>query len=390
MRRLPSAPMGGLIALSSRIIDDGVTDEPVNRVTNELSELADGLAIVESFSHSVAIDTAEGLVCFDASGAHTGAAVVDALRAWRRAPISHLVYTHGHADHLGGSCHFADAAERDGHPPIHVVGHENIPARLDRYELTNDWNMIINARQFGGVPGELNLSIGGDEHVSGSMTVRAGRRRFIPAGTLRPDTTFADTTTLTVGDETIELHHARGETDDHLWAWLPERRWLMAGDFVIWNFPNAGNPQKVQRYPGEWAAALRAMIARGPELFVPAHGLPIGGRERIATVLDEIATALERLVDEVVAMMNAGETLDTIVHAVSVPAATLAKPFMRPFYDEPEFVVRNIWRLYGGWWGRRGVAPQAVARRRGRRGRRRAGGRGRRGDPPGRGRGGRR
>jgi alkyl sulfatase BDS1-like metallo-beta-lactamase superfamily hydrolase len=23
---------------------------------------------------------------------------------------------------------------------------------------------------------------------------------------------------------------------------------------------------------------------------------------------------------------------------------------MRPFYDEPEFVVRNIWRLYGGWW----------------------------------------
>ncbi len=19
-------------------------------------------------------------------------------------------------------------------------------------------------------------------------------------------------------------------------------------------------------------------------------------------------------------------------------------------YDEPEFVIRNIWRLYGGWW----------------------------------------
>ena len=49
-------------------------------------------------------------------------------------------------------------------------------------------------------------------------------------------------------------------------------------------------------------------------------------------------------------MMNAGETLDTIIHSVSVPAETLAKPYMRPFYDEPEFVVRNIWRLYGGWW----------------------------------------
>ncbi|MFT3854317.1 MAG: alkyl sulfatase dimerization domain-containing protein [Ilumatobacteraceae bacterium] len=142
----------------------------------------------------------------------------------------------------------------------------------------------------------------------------------------------------------------RGETDDHLWAWLPERKWTMAGDFVIWNFPNAGNPQKVQRYPGEWAAALRAMIAQGPELFVPAHGLPIAGRERIAAVLDEIATALERIVDEVITMMNAGETLDTIVHSVTVPAETLAKPFMRPLYDEPEFVVHNVWRMYGGWW----------------------------------------
>ena len=25
-------------------------------------------------------------------------------------------------------------------------------------------------------------------------------------------------------------------------------------------------------------------------------------------------------------------------------------PYLRPIYDEPEFVVRNVWRLYGGWW----------------------------------------
>ena len=71
--------MGDLLALSSRIIDSGVADQPVNRVTNELSELADGLAIVESFSHSVALRTAAGLVVFDASGVQTGDAVVRAL-----------------------------------------------------------------------------------------------------------------------------------------------------------------------------------------------------------------------------------------------------------------------------------------------------------------------
>ena len=47
--------------------------------------------------------------------------------------------------------------------------------------------------------------------------------------------------------------------------------------------------------------------------------------------------------------MNAGG-LDDILHSVSVPPATLELPYLRPLYDEPEFVIRNIWRLFGGWW----------------------------------------
>ncbi|HSB85718.1 MAG TPA: MBL fold metallo-hydrolase, partial [Ilumatobacteraceae bacterium] len=332
--------MADLLEISSRIIDSGVVDQPINRVTNELSELADDLAIVESFSHCIAFDSGDGLVCFDASGVHTGEAVVKAVRGWRADRITQLVYTHGHADHVGGSTYFAE----DG--PT-VVGHQNVNARLDRYDLTNNWNLVINSRQFGGIPGELNLSIG--EAPGGSSVGIGDVRRFLPATTLRPTETFDETCTITAGDSTIELNHARGETDDHLWAWLPDRKWLMAGDFVIWNFPNAGNPQKVQRYPREWAAALRQMIAAGPELLVPAHGLPIAGASRIACALDDIATALEDLVAQVIAMMNEGATLDSIIHTVTVPADTLAKPYLRPLYDEPEFVIRNVWRQYGGW-----------------------------------------
>ena len=77
--------MADLLALSSRVIDSGVVDEPVNRITNELSELADGLAIVESFSHSIVLDAGEGLVAFDASHARTGADVVAAIAALRAA-----------------------------------------------------------------------------------------------------------------------------------------------------------------------------------------------------------------------------------------------------------------------------------------------------------------
>jgi alkyl sulfatase BDS1-like metallo-beta-lactamase superfamily hydrolase len=92
--------------------------------------------------------------------------------------------------------------------------------------------------------------------------------------------------------------------------------------------------------------------------------LPIEGKARIAMVLDDIASSLESLVMQVIDMMNAGETLNTIIHTVKVPQSVLDKPYMRPFYDEPEFVVRNIWRLYGGWWdgaaSRLKPAPDAV------------------------------
>ena len=84
--------------------------------------------------------------------------------------------------------------------------------------------------------------------------------------------------------------------------------------------------------------------------MLPAHGLPIAGSERIARVLDEVATALEDLVESVVSMMNTGAILDEVIHTEHLPEGTLARPYLRPLYDEPEFVVRNIWRLYGGWW----------------------------------------
>jgi alkyl sulfatase BDS1-like metallo-beta-lactamase superfamily hydrolase len=333
--------MPDLLELSASVIDEARTDVLTNRVTNELSELADGIAFVESFSHSVVFDTPEGLVVFDASGIATGGAVVESIRGWRTAPVHTLVYTHGHVDHVGGSGAFlADAASRSNPNPA-VVGHEAVAARFNRYRLTDGYNLAINNRQFGWLRDSATLGTGlgiGGDH------------RFLPRDAAEVTVAYRDVLELTVGGLDLELHHGRGETDDHTWTWIPEHKAICSGDFLIWNFPNAGNPQKVQRYPAEWAQAMRAMAAKEPELLLPAHGLPIAGKERVATVLLDVAGALEALVADTLDLMNAGATLDEVVHSVKVPDDTLAKPYLRPFYDEPEFVVRNIWRLYGGWY----------------------------------------
>jgi alkyl sulfatase BDS1-like metallo-beta-lactamase superfamily hydrolase len=48
--------------------------------------------------------------------------------------------------------------------------------------------------------------------------------------------------------------------------------------------------------------------------------------------------------------MNDGARLDEAIHTVTPPAHLVGRPYLQPVYDEPEFVVRGVWRLYGGWW----------------------------------------
>lgn len=331
--------MTDLLTISSAVIDGTrAADEvgPLNRINFQLSAVGDGIAMVEAFSHCVLFETDDGLLAFDTSGPAGGGRVVSAIRDWRSDAFNTLVYTHGHIDHVGGCGAFLADAENRGHEKPRVIGHENVARRFDRYNLTNGYNLVINQRQFG------QFSRRGYDVADGAS--------FLPETSPEPDMTYRDEMSISVGGLDADLIHARGETDDHTWAWIPSRKTICAGDFFIWCFPNAGNPQKVQRYPAEWAAAMRDMASRGAELFIPAHGLPIEGRDRIAGVLTEVAEALEFLVTETLERMNQGARLDEIVHEVKIDPAILEKPYLKPIYDEPEFIVRNIWRLYGGWY----------------------------------------
>jgi hypothetical protein len=81
------------------------------------------------------------------------------------------------------------------------VGHRNVAARFARYRRTNAYNGLINARQFGIAP-------------------------TWPMDYDDPDVVYDTTLALAAGEVTLELRHARGETDDHTWVWWAERRIL--------------------------------------------------------------------------------------------------------------------------------------------------------------------
>lgn len=320
--------MGDVLELADRLWRGEVDVERHHPFagTGELAEVASRTSFVWSFSNATAFATDGGLVIVDTGSPFTGAQIHAAVRGWFREPLRVAVYSHGHIDHVFGMPVFDEESSKNGWPAPRAVAHEALPRRFDRYVMTAGYNEIINRRQFG----------------------LAGLRW--PVDYRYPDETFRDTFALDVGGERFELRHALGETDDHTWTWIPRRKVLCTGDLFIWASPNAGNPQKVQRYPLQWAAALREMASLGAEILLPGHGVPVAGAGRVREALTDTASLLESLHDQTVALMNEGASLDVVIHTVRAPEALLAKPYLRPVYDDPEFIVRNVWRLYGGWW----------------------------------------
>ena len=110
----------------------------------------------------------------------------------------------------------------------------------------------------------------------------------------------------------------------------------------------------MQRYPLEWANALREMMTCEAELLVPAHGLPIKGTGRINRVLGDLAHVLETLVAETLELMNDGYQLNDIVHMVKVDQRCLA--FLG--YSHSTMNLNSLFATYGVCTGGGGMLIQ--------------------------------
>ena len=250
--------MTDLLDLSDRVLrgEAAIEDHHPFRPEQPLAEVADGTAIVESFANVAAFRTDDGLCLVDTGSAFAAPAIHGAVRGWDGGRLHTAVYTHGHIDHVFGTAVFEEESADEG-----VAGGAGGRPRGRRSPLRplHPDRRLQHGDQPAPVPG----------------AGPAVADRVPPAGRHLP----RDRSTSRWAATAFECHHARGETDDHTWVWVPERKVLCTGDLIIWCTPNAGNPQKVQRYARDWAVALRAMADLGAEVLLPGHGLPVAGAD---------------------------------------------------------------------------------------------------------------
>lgn len=290
-------------------------------------EVAKDVVFFKDFVNVTGIRTDQGLVMVD-TGSYTPnqhMRCFNGIREHFPDLLTTAIYTHGHVDHAYGLPPYLEEIRNQKAPYPQIIGHENVAPRMDRYIETEGYNKVINERQFG-VP--LNW----------------------PTDPVKPNLIYRESLDLKAGNTPIRLFHTRGETDDHTWVYLPDQKVLCTGDLFIWASPNAGNPQKVQRYAIEWARGLRQMATLRPKVLLPGHGVPIYGESRVAEALENTASYLESLYEQTLDLLNQGARIYDIIESVRVPDNLQSIPYLQPIYDEPDFIVRNIVRHLGGWY----------------------------------------
>jgi alkyl sulfatase BDS1-like metallo-beta-lactamase superfamily hydrolase len=318
-------PKPELTALPFHLEDSRVL---ASELMGGLEPVAEGVWLLPGFGNTTIVEGSEGIAVIDPGLFMNGPRVVEALRELSDSPVRYVIYTHGHYDHAFGTPAIVDEARRKGDPEPVIVGHSNVARRFERYRKTSGHISLTVKMQFG--------SWG----VDGSEVMKA---RYYP-----PTLSFEDEITLDLGDVTLRCRHGLGETDDHAWIWVEQRRVIVGGDFIVSSFPNAGTPFRVQRYLLEWAEALEEMAATDPVAIVSGHGGVF--TEDAKQMLGVTARACRWIDGEVVRRLNERQWDEQILSEVRLPEDLESSPYLRPLYGCTAFAVRDVLRRYKGWF----------------------------------------
>lgn len=207
---------------------------------------------------------AEGITLVDTKLPGWGQALMDRIRTVSDKPVTTIINTHTHGDHVGSNAFFPES--------VQIVVHENTEANM----------------------GRLGMFEGPTAHGM-------------------PDTTYRDSLTLGAGADRIELHHfGAAHTDGDTIILYPELRVLQMGDMFPWRdapFLDRSNGGSGVSFPD----TLQALIDNvdGFDTVIPGH-IPVTTPESLQEYQRFTADLLAAVRDAIAAGQSAEEAAASI------------------------------------------------------------------------------
>jgi glyoxylase-like metal-dependent hydrolase (beta-lactamase superfamily II) len=257
------------------------------------------------------IETSAGVVAIDAgtSPARVLAAMAD-LGLSGDAPVSHLILTHAHFDHIGGT-----AALRG--PDTQVIASAGFPAEAERQR---HWNVPF--RNFTGTGAS-------------------------PASDVKADRLISEQTSLVIGGTEFVLIPVRGgETPGALMVYLPASGLLFTGDVMM---PYLGAPFTAEGSPEGLLETLRYIRELAPRQLIQGH-ITLTANFTIEA-LAGLEPALTELHEFALARIGENMTLPHILDLGYLPALLRDRPAaVVPYLVCRDHFIERLYHQRTGYW----------------------------------------
>ena len=215
---LSAVVMLGVVATLGRTAAQGNVAE-IEQVKNNLYVITGG------GGNTAAFVTDGGVVVVDTKNPGWGSAILDKIRSVTDKPVTMIVNTHTHGDHVGSNIDFSQ--------PVEVVAHANTKSNMERMEPFQS----------------------------------ASGREYLPSRT------YQDRLTLLDGEDRIDLYHfGSGHTSGDSIVVFRELGVAHTGDLFAWKgvpYIDVGNGGSGVQYPKTVLAAADAI--QGVDTVIPGH-----------------------------------------------------------------------------------------------------------------------
>jgi cyclase len=195
----------------------------------------------------------DGVAAVDAQYTVSGIEFRRSIPSVTSKPVTHLLLTHYHGDHVFGNQAFEDCE---------IVAHRLLKEKMEE-NLRTVWAL-----------GNIEKMI---EEVRVNKPERA--RLYEGLRIVLPTKTFDERFTI----DGVEMTHMGGHTADSSIVYVADDRVLFAGDLLfVEEFPWGGDPSA---NPERWIQAFTKILEMDVETIVPGHG-PLCDKSEIETQLE--------------------------------------------------------------------------------------------------------
>jgi glyoxylase-like metal-dependent hydrolase (beta-lactamase superfamily II) len=270
--------LAGTVLTGLAAVQPATTEKPK---LIEVEKLKDNLFVLRGGGGNSAVFVTEtGVVVVDSKNPGWGQPLLDKIKELTPKPVTHLINTHTHFDHVSGNVEFP--------PTVEIVVHENTAALMK----------------------EMRPVTGSTANVGNIFKDHDGRGL--------PKRTFADRGTVGSGRDRVELRYfGRGHTNGDAWIVFPSLRVVHAGDiFSGQNLPlldanNGGSGVAI----GDTLAKAADGLAKDVDTIITGHS-----RQMTVAELREYAEFNREFFAAVRDAKKAGRSVDDIAGTWKIPA----------------------------------------------------------------------